>query len=243
MNSFYSRLAMQVPCLAIVRGVGSKRLSLLQVLSCFLLHTVASNCCSADIYFSIGSDGSNRYATSALDASYQLLQQGDTLESTHNVLPPPAPLAARLSFLQRWLPHLRQLSQQHQVDLALILAIIEVESRYNPQAVSPKGAAGLMQLMPSVAQRYGAPNPHEIARHLQAGVMYLRDLQKLHPDNLALVLAAYNAGQSAILKHGQRIPPFKETMLYVPQVLAQRQLLRSIALDTRAPLAAEVVTP
>ncbi len=107
-----------------------------------------------------------------------------------------------------------------QVEPRLLHAVIAVESGYNPKAVSPKGAVGLMQLMPETARRYGATNARDPGQNLQAGAMYLRDLLHLFNNDLKLVLAAYNAGENAVIRYGSRIPPFPETTAYVPRVLA-----------------------
>jgi len=108
------------------------------------------------------------------------------------------------------------------VDQALVHAVIFVESRYNPAARSPKGAIGLMQVLPETAARYGVTNPgFSPEANLQAGTRYLSDLMQLFDNRLDLVLAAYNAGENAVLRYGQRIPPYRETQLYVPAVLAK----------------------
>ncbi len=106
------------------------------------------------------------------------------------------------------------------LDPALVHAVISVESAYKPAALSPKGAIGLMQLMPATAARYGVPNPKlSPAVNIKAGTRYLSDLMGLFDNRLDLVLAAYNAGEKAVLHYGQRIPPYRETQLYVPAVL------------------------
>lgn len=108
------------------------------------------------------------------------------------------------------------------IDPALVHAVIFVESRYNPAALSPKGAIGLMQVLPETAARYGVSNPgFSPEANLQAGTRYLSDLMQLFDNRLDLVLAAYNAGENAVLRYGQRIPPYRETQLYVPAVLAK----------------------
>lgn len=108
------------------------------------------------------------------------------------------------------------------VDQALVHAVIFVESRYNAAARSPKGAIGLMQVLPETAARYGVPNPaFSPEANLQAGTRYLSDLMQLFDNRIDLVLAAYNAGENAVLRYGQRIPPYRETQLYVPAVLAK----------------------
>lgn len=106
------------------------------------------------------------------------------------------------------------------LDPALVHAVISVESGHRQDAVSPKGAVGLMQLMPGTALRYGASMPgksHE--ENLRAGTRYLRDLLNLFENRLDLALAAYNAGEGAVQKYGNRIPPYRETQNYVPSVL------------------------
>jgi hypothetical protein len=108
------------------------------------------------------------------------------------------------------------------VNPALVHAIIAVESGYNPEARSPKGAIGLMQLMPATASRFGVTDPASSPEaNLRAGTRYLRYLMQLFDDQLELVLAAYNAGEHAVMRHGNRIPPFRETQKYVPAVMAR----------------------
>ena len=113
------------------------------------------------------------------------------------------------------------------VDVALVHAVVEVESAFDPKAVSRRGAVGLMQLMPDTARRYGVVDPYDPSDNLQAGARYLGDLLRLFDQDLALALAAYNAGESAVLKHGRRTPPYPETVAYVPRVLAAYQRHRS----------------
>ena len=107
------------------------------------------------------------------------------------------------------------------IDPALVHAVIAVESAYRPGAVSPKGAVGLMQVMPATALRYGVRNPADVADNLRAGTRHLRMLMQMFGDRLDLVLAAYNAGEGAVRKHGDAIPPYPETRNYVPAVLAR----------------------
>jgi len=108
------------------------------------------------------------------------------------------------------------------LDPALVHAVIYVESRYNPRARSSAGAVGLMQVMPATAARYGVSNPAgSMWANLLAGTRYLRDLMLQFNNNLDLVLAAYNAGENAVRRYGQRIPPYRETELYVPAVLTK----------------------
>jgi len=108
------------------------------------------------------------------------------------------------------------------LDPALVHALIYVESRYNPAARSPKGAVGLMQVLPETALRYGVVNPaRSLEGNLRAGTRYLRDLLQMFDSRLDLALAAYNAGENAVQRHGLHIPPYAETRAYVPAVLAK----------------------
>lgn len=111
-------------------------------------------------------------------------------------------------------------SSESGVDAKLLHAVITVESGYNQAAVSPKGATGLMQLLPGTAKRYGTVNLLDPGENIRAGARYLRDLLTLFDNNLELALAAYNAGENAVIRHGRRLPPYAETQRYVPLVVA-----------------------
>ena len=132
--------------------------------------------------------------------------------------PRPAPAALR--------PHIEHAARQTGLDPALIQAVAQVESAFNPNAQSPKGALGLMQLMPATAQRYGVTNPLDPATNLLGGARYLSDLLRLFNDDLELALAAYNAGENAVMKYDKQIPPYRETRAYVPRVLARYAVVR-----------------
>ena len=112
-----------------------------------------------------------------------------------------------------------EVARTYGVESALLHAVISVESRYSPKAVSKKGAAGLMQLMPVITKHYGVADPLDPVQNLHGGARYLRDLLKIYNNDTSLALAAYNAGPSAVTKYGNRIPPYRETMNYVPRVL------------------------
>ncbi|MES2579520.1 MAG: lytic transglycosylase domain-containing protein [Pseudomonadota bacterium] len=102
---------------------------------------------------------------------------------------------------------------------ALIHAVITVESKHNAQATSQKGAYGLMQLMPATARRFHVKDKTSTAQNILAGSQYLRELLTLFNGDLSLSLAAYNAGPGAVQKYSNRVPPYRETMRYVPKVL------------------------
>jgi hypothetical protein len=125
----------------------------------------------------------------------------------------PMPLAAR-PFGEL----IAAVSATHGVDARLVHAIVEVESRYQARARSQKGAKGLMQLMPDTARQYAVHDPYDPKTNLEAGVRHLKDL--LSRFDLSLALAAYNAGEAVVRRHGG-VPPFLETQAYVRQVLAR----------------------
>ncbi len=111
-------------------------------------------------------------------------------------------------------------ARAYAVPQALLLAVMHAESAFNPQARSPVGAIGLMQVMPATGRRYGVErNLIEPSINIDVGARYLRDLLDLFGGSRELALAAYNAGEGAVLKYGRRIPPYPETRAYVPKVL------------------------
>ena len=105
------------------------------------------------------------------------------------------------------------------LELALLQAVIETESGYNPNAISRAGAVGLMQLMPATAERFGVTDRYDAAQSLYGGARYLRYLLKLFNNDLKLAIAAYNAGEGNVRKYGNQIPPFRETQDYVVKVM------------------------
>ena len=110
-------------------------------------------------------------------------------------------------------------SRSYGVDQSLVHAVIQAESGYNPGAVSRKGATGLMQLMPDTAKRYGVADARDPVQNIHGGVKYLKDLLAMFNGNLQLAIAGYNAGENAVIRAGNRIPPYPETVAYVPKVL------------------------
>jgi soluble lytic murein transglycosylase len=118
-------------------------------------------------------------------------------------------------------PIIRDAARRHQVDVALVKAVIRAESDFVPQAVSPKGALGLMQLMPATAQRHNVWRVFEPRQNVEGGVTHLRYLLDRYGGNLRLALAAYNAGEKAVDAHGG-VPPYPETWEYLTRVLRFR---------------------
>lgn len=134
----------------------------------------------------------------------------------------------------KFLPHLKinrskythlisTMALKHNLDPDLLHAVIRVESAYNPSAISSAGAVGLMQLMPDTAKRYGVVDRSDPVQNVEGGAHYLKDLLAMFNSNLTLAIAAYNAGENAVIKYNKSIPPYPETQQYVKQVLALYQ--------------------
>jgi soluble lytic murein transglycosylase-like protein len=162
--------------------------------------------------------------TPPADPRYLLFKKGSVDPS--NAIPdessgaePPEPAKYR--------GHILAAARATKVDPALIRAVISVESGYNPSARSSAGAVGLMQLMPETARRYGVKDRLDPAQNINGGARYLRDLKVMFGGDLKLVLAAYNAGEEAVMRYGRRVPPFRETEAYVPKVLSHYRKFRT----------------
>jgi hypothetical protein len=115
-------------------------------------------------------------------------------------------------------PAVEEAARSHGLDPRLVDLVIRMESGYNPRAVSPKGARGVMQLMPATASMYGVANLFDPLQNIRAGVRYLKDLFQRFNSDVSLALAAYNAGPEAVEKHGG-VPPYDETRSYVRAIL------------------------
>ena len=116
-------------------------------------------------------------------------------------------------------PIIEAAARSHGVETALVHAVIHAESGYNPRAVSRAGAQGIMQLMPDTARRFGVQNSFDATENIRGGVKYLSELLTMFNGDKELALAGYNAGENAVIRHGRRIPPYAETVNYVPKVL------------------------
>jgi soluble lytic murein transglycosylase-like protein len=194
----------------------------------------------ADIYTSTSENGVEKWSTQALDTSYiktsiiedqpialtaveqPLKQKSLKIKTTitKSIVNRLQPKPAKLTLFHQVIT---DISKKYGVDPELVEAIISVESGFNTNAISVKGARGLMQLMPATAMRYGMKNTQELhipAKNIDMGVRHLKDLLNLHNGQVSLAIASYNAGQGAVAKYGQRIPQYRETMIYVPAVLA-----------------------
>lgn len=110
-------------------------------------------------------------------------------------------------------------AKNHKLPSALLHAVITAESAYDPNAVSRAGAVGLMQLMPATAERYGVRDRKDPNANVSGGTRYLKDLLGMFDNDIVLALAAYNAGENAVINNGRQIPPYEETQTYVRRVL------------------------
>ncbi len=153
-----------------------------------------------------------------LDSRYRLLRK----EGSSPV--PGSGNAARAAMpsaedIHRYSAIVEAASKAYGVESALVHAVISAESGYNARAVSRTGAQGIMQLMPDTARRYGVRNVMDPVENIYGGVRYLRDLMVMFKGDMRLVVAAYNAGENAVIKYGRRVPPYAETLGYVPKVM------------------------
>lgn len=168
----------------------------------------------------------------ALEAQAYRLQLGDgstyrlhsaTLARTSKAVDQPSPVLSARPYAEE----IAWAAAEAGLDPALVHAVIQVESAYRADAVSTKGALGLMQLMPETALRFGSPDASEPKANLRAGTRYLRALLDRFDQRTDLALAAYNAGEGAVLRHAGNIPPYPETQRYVPAVLEKFKAWRS----------------
>ncbi len=181
----------------------------------------------ADVYAFTDLDGITYFSNVPVDARYKIVISSARDPAGSKSTLNPRMLQKSASFD----PIIERAAAQSDVAANLLRAVIVVESGFDENAESPKGAQGLMQLMPLTAQHYGADDAFDPTQNIHAGARYLRDLIDRYEDDLELVLAAYNAGEDAVERHGRQIPPFKETRRYVPKVLKVYKNL--LALDAR----------
>ncbi len=219
---------------------------------------ILNNFAHADIWGYVDERGTAHFAAEQVDKRYSLFFRGEGEFDSRRDVPAAsaAPSAAQAGAAARLLSlfdvsptykklgiHLQEASRTHGVDYALLQALIATESGFDPVAVSPKGAVGLMQLMPDTARRYGvagdSKNPVEKKltdprTNIKAGTRYLSYLLDLFPGQLELALAAYNAGEGAVQRAGNKIPNYKETQNYVKTVMQLYAVLQPIAPATAA---------
>lgn len=187
---------------------------------CMLLFTVAlAGPARADIYYFVDKRGVAHFSNVPDDPRYKLYLRWQARPTKPKAIPVKVMEARR----KRFIPVIAEAARSYQLETALLHAVISAESGYDPNAVSRKGAMGLMQLMPETAERYGVVDRQDPAENIRGGAQYLHDLLQMFNDDLTLAVAAYNAGEGAVLQYGNRIPPFPETQDYVTRVLSYYQ--------------------
>jgi soluble lytic murein transglycosylase-like protein len=172
----------------------------------------------AEIYWFTDSDGVMHFSNVPTDRRY-IPFSGSDRATDGKASPKRSARRPGLPARARYEATIKAVADVYALESALIHAIVSAESAYNASAVSRKGAAGLMQLMPETAQRYGVADRLDPVQNLHGGARYLRDLLKMFDGNLSLALAGYNAGENSVVRHGYQIPPYAETRTYVPKVL------------------------
>jgi len=177
----------------------------------------------ADIYKFVDTDGRIFYTDTPRNKLYKCI-----------IKTPPPPPPSQFPFKtgsvkspsftgnnkKRFTDLIEQTAYKHRVDAKLVHAVIQTESAYNADAESPKGAVGLMQLMPDTAKRFGVMDRNDPDQNVDGGIRYLKHLIDLFNPKIDLALAAYNAGENAVMRNNNTIPPYPETQNYVKQVLA-----------------------
>lgn len=168
----------------------------------------------ADVYSFTDANGVTHFSNVPTDSRFTLL-----------IAAPSAAAPAKAGSID-WLARsaqydgvIRGAAKEATIQAALVRAVIVVESGFNPRAVSKKGAIGLMQLQPATAKRYGVKNIYDPEQNVRAGARYLSDLLTRFHSDLELALAAYNAGEDAVERYGRHVPPYRETLAYVPSVM------------------------
>lgn len=182
----------------------------------------------ADIYMRVDESGVVNLTNHPYDARFEriLSEPVERIAARNEPSKEPTNNRAR----ERFASAIAAAAQEHGVPGALLHAVIEAESNYNPSAVSPKGAVGLMQLMPGTARQYGVADSRDPVANIAGGARYLKDLLAMFNNDLAMAVAAYNAGPQSVIRSGNAIPPYRETQRYVPKVLSLYQRNQSLDL-------------
>ena len=185
----------------------------------FASSVISSANVNADVYVDLSQADEISISNNTSEQNYTFKIEEPALTNT------PANIAAKNrsgSVGNKNLPFNNEVSiaaNETEIEPALIHAVITVESKHNPHAQSKKGAYGLMQLMPETSRRFNVLDKNNPKQNILAGAKYLRELLKLFNGDLKLSLAAYNAGPAAVQRFGGKIPPYRETVDYVPKVL------------------------
>jgi len=172
-----------------------------------------SSCVWADVYKYTAPDGRVYYTDEPAHKKYKLIIR--TRPKSYNIA-----FKHLKKNKKKYTPIIQEAATKHGIDPKLVHAVIYAESAYDAKAISSAGAVGLMQLMPATARQYGAQNRKDPKQNVFAGTRYLKYLLGLFNNDLALSVAAYNAGENAVKKYHNQIPPYPETQKYVKRVLS-----------------------
>ncbi|MDO9425194.1 MAG: lytic transglycosylase domain-containing protein [Methylobacter sp.] len=204
------RIHVRLSCLS---PFGLMQIRSRQICAVILITLLISNEALADIYKFIGNDGRIFYTDKPKNSLYKRI-----------IRTRPVNYSAALPYMgsnkKKFADLITEAANRHQVDVRLVHAVIQAESAYNAGAISTAGAVGLMQLMPDTARRYGVVNRNDPVQNIDGGTHYLKDLLRMFDSNLDLAVAAYNAGEGAVMKYNNSIPPYPETRNYVKTVMA-----------------------
>lgn len=228
------------------------------LVACLLAALLAAAPARAEVWGYVDERGVAHFAAEKVDERYELFfRGGESFDTSRGVATPravavPSASASKLIAYFDISPsykqvkhHLREASREHGVEYELLQALIATESGFDPTAVSPKGAVGLMQIMPATAERYGVRADRKTPVttklfdprvNIRTGARYLRDLIRMFPGRIELALAAYNAGEGAVQRAGNRIPNYRETQNYVKTVM---QLYGMLKPPSMAPVGGE----
>jgi soluble lytic murein transglycosylase-like protein len=193
---------------------------------CLLAVMVLPGFAHADIFAFTDSNGVTHFSNVPSDSRFKLMIAAS---------PDPAASVApgkKVDWLARSAKYDQAIAgaaKANTIQAALVRAVIVVESGFNPHAVSKRGAVGLMQLLPATARRYGVKDIYDPEQNIRAGTHYLSDLLTRFDSNLELALAAYNAGEEAVERYGRHIPPYAETLAYVPSVMRVYERLMGLS--------------
>lgn len=184
-----------------------------QICAVILTGLLISNEVLGDIYKFVDTNGRTYYTDKPKNSLYKRI-----------IRTRPINYAAALPFVgvnkKRFADLIAEAANRHQVDVRLLHAVIQAESAYDASAISSAGAVGLMQLMPDTARRYGVINRNDPVQNIDGGTHYLKDLLRMFDSNLNLAVAAYNAGEGAVMRYNNSIPPYPETQNYVKTVMS-----------------------
>ncbi|CAB3809671.1 lytic transglycosylase domain-containing protein [Paraburkholderia caffeinilytica] len=189
------------------------------LIACAVLGMASADGVRAEIFGSVASNGAIVLTNVPGKAGLAVIVAGDPPSERDAKRAQASPTES--SDASRFADVIDEASRTFRIQPELLRAVIDVESRYNPKAVSDKGALGLMQVMPATARRFAGGDMLNPRDNVLTGARYLRFLLDLFKDDVELTLAAYNAGENAVIRAGYRVPSLPETRLYVPRVLAR----------------------